>query len=294
MLIPVTISLQPNPNAFSYLRAQNNSYIMSTDFPAYFARIKADFPGPETSTLEAYLTQSLTAQQCATEITKYTDRRLPVNSKIGGVYNLILRTGKDVSESQDDLIELLKEIRSIPSSKDTGSIDWSSETQSFDETVRGIRDSLWSDTLAADQAHGKATGQTDTSRQWTNLNAFLAKLYANDLCDDLFNGLKLIVNTLEKETRSIPQLEMNLGAAAAWLQHAGKEIKNNAGKIPSELDWSKGSEISKGSQVDQHRLALWRERLEKLGGTEGLSEEIAEVCETASYAIEKALWEKKK
>lgn len=181
---------------------------MATDFSAYFAGIKADFPGSETATLEAYLTQSLTAQQCATEITKYTDRRLPVNSKIGGVFNLILRTGKDIPETQDDLIELIKEIRTIPSSKDTGNIDWKSETQVFEETVRGIRDALWSDTLAADQASGKAKGQTDTSRQWTNLNAFLAKLYANDLCDDLLNGLKLIVNTLEKEKRSVPQLEM--------------------------------------------------------------------------------------
>lgn len=267
---------------------------MANDYNAYLARIKADFPGAEISSLGAYLTQSISAQECATEITKYTDRRLPANSKISGVFGSILRTGKDIPESHDDLVELVKKIRSIPSSKDTGNIDWTSETQAFEETVRGVRDALWSDTLAASQANGKVTGQTETSRQWTNLNAFLAKLYSHDLCDDLFNGLKLIVNTLEKETRSIPQLEMNLGAAAAWLQHAGKEIKNNASKIPSELDWANGSELSKGSQVDQHRLALWRERLEKLGGTEGLSEETAAACETASYAIEQALWEKKK
>ncbi|KAH7130042.1 hypothetical protein B0J11DRAFT_522297 [Dendryphion nanum] len=271
---------------------------MSIDFSAYFARAKAEhseiFSEPETSTLEAYLTQSITSQQCATEITKYTNRRVPVNGKIGAVYNSILHTGRDVPESQDDLIELVKEIRTVSASKDTGNIDWSNEVQLFNESVRGIRDALWSETLAADQTNARTTGPTDTSRQWTNFNALLAKLYAEDLCDDLLNALDLISKTLEVEKRSASQLEMNLGAVAAWLEHASREIKNNAGKIPAGFNWAKESTLVKGTQVDQNRLAFWRERLEKLSTTEGLSDETVEACERATYAIERALWEKKK
>jgi hypothetical protein len=271
---------------------------MAANYSAYFADLrvrhpKASYPETECSVLTSFLNGDISAQQCATDITKYTDRRSPVNGKLC-IWALIVELGRDFAETHDDLVALIKEIRSIPSSKDTGGIDWTKEEQSFNEAFRGIYDSLWSDTEDAKVgARNQTPQQSEISRQWTNINALSAKLQHAGLMDDLANGLRLIVATLEKKTSPV-QLEMNLGATAAWLEFAGIDIKEGAAKVGQYTSWAEDSEQNQSGMVDAKRLAAWRDKLNELSSTEGLGSEVSDGCERATSAIEQALWIKTK
>jgi hypothetical protein len=271
---------------------------MAANYSAHFADLrvrypKASYPETECSILASFLNGDISAQQCATDITKYTNRRIPVNSKLC-IWTLIVELGRDFAETHDDLVALIKEIRSIPSSKDTGGIDWTKEGQSFGEAFRGVYDSLWSDIEDAKAGVGNdASQQSETSRQWTSINALSARLQHAELMDDLANGLRLIVATLEKKT-SPAQLEMNLGATAAWLEFAGTNIKEGAAKVGQHTPWAEDSEQNKSAMVDAKRLASWRDKLTELSSTQGLSSEVSDGCERATSAIEQALWTKTK
>lgn len=272
---------------------------MTHEYDALFARLrvehpKASFPEAERSTLTSYLKGDIDAQQCAAQLTKYTNRRLPVSSKLC-IHNLIVQVGLHFEETHEDLVTLIQEIRRIPESKDTGGIDWANEQKSFDESFRSVYDSLWSQTLDADRAGGQTptSGESEASRQWTNINALGARMQHAGLIDDLLKCLVLIVKVLETKP-SPAQVQMNLGAAAVWLEFASKEIKEQAAKVGVHTNWAEDSDYRKEPQVDGKRMAYWKERLAELGGVPYFSEEVATSCERAGIAIEQALWEKKK
>ena len=270
---------------------------MAANYSAYFADLrvrhpKALHPEYECSLLTSFLEGDIGAQQCATDITKYTNRRTPVTDKLC-VWSLIVRLGRDFAETHDNLLALIKEIRRIPPSKDTGGIDWANEKQSFDEAFRSIYDSLWSETIHGGNLGGRhnAPQQSEASQQWASINALSAKLQHAELMHDLVNGLCLIVATLEKET-SPAQLEMNLGATAAWLEFAGTDIREGAAKVAEYTPWAEASEQNKSGIVDGKRMASWRDRLLELSSTHGLSGEVIDGCERATSAIEQAMWKK--
>ncbi|KAJ4382936.1 hypothetical protein N0V86_002163 [Didymella sp. IMI 355093] len=272
---------------------------MVTDFDALFTRLrvenpKASYPESECSTLVSYLNGDIDAQQCATELTKYTNRRLPVSSKLG-ICSLIIQLGLNFAKIHEDLVTLIVEIRSIPASKDTGGIDWSNEQQSFDEAFRSFYDGIRDSALYADEAGGQklTPGLSVVSQLWTNINALEARLQHAGLLDDLLNCLLLIVKTMEMKP-SEAQVQMNLGAAAAWLEFASKEIREGAATVGTHTNWAQESEYRKEPQVDSKRLAYWKDQLAELSGLPYVSEELAAACERATIAIEQALWEKKK
>lgn len=200
---------------------------------------------------------------------------------------------RDHAETHDDLIELIKEIRTIPFSKETGGIDWTNETQSFAEAWRAAYDSVWSQTR--DAAHRQeVSGASELSRQWTSINRFSAALQHADLADDMANGLRLIVETLEKKNVPLSQLQLNLGGAAVWLELASKELRSNAALVAQHTNWAADSETNDCGDVDGKRLAVWRDTLVHLSSTEDLTDATVRACENACIAIEQALWEKKK
>jgi hypothetical protein len=270
---------------------------MAVDYDAYFADLrirhpKAPYPESECSTLTSFLNGDISAQQCATDITRYIDRRIPATGKFC-IWALIVELGRDFTETHDDLIALIKEIRTIPPSKDTGGIDWTNESQSFDEAFRGIYDGLWSRTLQDTKVGGESNAprQSEISQQWASINALSAKLQQAELRDDLVNGLRLIVATLEKES-SPAQLKMNLGATAAWLEFASTDIKEGAAKVAQHTPWAEESEQNQSGIVDGKRLASWRDKLSDLSSMQSLSGEVVDGCERAMSAIEQALWKK--
>lgn len=270
---------------------------MDADYKSHFTKLrtrhpKASYPEFECSTLVVYLDGSISARQCATKLTRHTDRRIPVSGKLC-IWRLIIELARDHAETDDDLIELIKEIRGIPSSKETGGIDWTNETQSFAEAWRAAYDSVWSQ--MRDAVHRQEVSATsELSRQWTNINRFSAALHHADLADDMANGLRLIVETLEKRNVSLSQLQLNLGAAAAWLELASKELKANAALVTQHTNWAADGEANNSGDVDGKRLAVWRDTLVRLSNTEGLTDATVRACENACIAIEQALWEKKK
>lgn len=272
---------------------------MATDFHTFFAQLraehpKASYPEAECSILTSYLNGDVDAQQCATELTKYTNRRLPVNSKLK-IWDLLIQVALHFTDTHEDLTLLTSEIFSIPASKDTGGIDWTAETQSFGEAFRSFYDGARDSTIDSDNAGAQkpTSGQSAASRQWTNINAFSARLQHAGLLDDSLNGLILIVKTLERAP-SEAQVRMNLSAAASWLEFVSKEIKESAASIGAHSNWAQESEYRKDPEVDGKRLALWKERLDELSGLPWVSEEVAAGCERATIAIEQALWERKK
>ena len=290
----------PSASAASTPSSHNRKFLkMATDYDAYFISLrtkypKATYPEPECSTLGAYLNGTTDAQRCARELTTYTNRRVPADSKLR-IWDLIILLARDFAETQDDLVTIITAIRKVPASKQTGGIDWTNETQSFNETFRGIYDSVWSQTFdAVHQRQKLAAGTSELNSQWTNINAFSARLLRAGLMNDLANGLRLIVETLESSSPTTAQLETHLGAAAAWLEIAGKEIKAGAKETAKYTDWAEKSQVDRSDEVDNKRLAHWRERLAELSGVEGLSEDIAGSCERAMDALEQAMWEKKK
>lgn len=174
---------------------------MATDFNTYSARLgaenfKASYPESEYSTLTCYLNGDIDAQQSATEITKYTNRRLPVTSKLC-IWSLSVQLGLDFAETHDELVALIKEIQNIPASKDTGGIGWATETQSFGEALRGFYDSIHDRALDVEKAgaQNRTNNQLKASQQWFNINASSAKLQHAGLSDDLLNGLVLTTKT---------------------------------------------------------------------------------------------------
>ncbi|KAF3046599.1 hypothetical protein E8E12_011151 [Didymella heteroderae] len=272
---------------------------MANDYDVLFARLKvenprASCPESECSTLTSYLNGDIDAQQCAEELTKYTNRRLPVSSKLS-ICGLVVQLGINFAGTHEDLVTLVEEIRNIPASKDTGGIDWTNERAAFDEAFRGFYDSIWSLTLEADSVVGQkpTPGQSEASRQWTNINALEARMQHTGLLENLLNALLLIVKVLETNL-SGAQVQMNLGATAAWLEFASKEIKERAGTVGAHTNWAQESDYRKEPQVNGKRMAYWKDRLAELGGLPYISEEVAASCERATVAIEQALWERKK
>lgn len=272
---------------------------MTTEYDALFARLrveypKASYPASECSTLTSYLDGDIDAQTCATELTKYTNRRLPASSKLC-IWDLIVQLGTNFAETHEDLVTLVEEIRKIPASKETGDIDWTNEKGSFDEAFRGIYDGTWSLTVEADKAGGQKPelGQSEASRVWSNINAFGARLEHEGLLGDMLNALRLIVKVLESK-QSEAQVQMNLSAAAAWLEFASKEIKGHATRVGAHTNWAQVSGYRQEPTVDGKRMAYWKDRLVELSGSPSIDEEVAASCERAAVAIEQALWEKKK
>ncbi len=265
------------------------------DYRAYFAREAVELPkifkGTEASALELYLTNETTAQQCAVEITKYTKRNLPVNSKIDVIHHLIFTIAYDAADSHDKLIDLIKEIRSVPKSKETGDVSWAEGIECiWPAPTRRTRWSLVGNLGSRPTRRKRAQG---TERHFPCVDApqrvRSQSYYSSGLSRDLFNGLKLIVDTLEKK-RTDQQLEMNLGATCAWLEYAATDIMNDAAKIPPEWDWSGGSEIHAGNnQLNKVRLSSWIQRLESLSAKSDLSDEVTEACVRAEAALQRAL-----
>lgn len=273
---------------------------MTADYNAYFSRLrieypKAAYPEPECTELARFLERDLTAQQCATEIIKYTNRCVPVNNKFC-IYDLIIGLGRDFNDIQDDLVDLIGEIRKVHASKATGRINWSHETASFGEAWRTAYDSVWDQTFNANRLGGqnKAPARLDISRQWTNINTFDAKLEQTNLESDMANGLRLIVQTLEKKNISPAQLELHLRAAAAWLEFASKQMRSSADLFEEHSAWTEDSDFYKSGLIDSKRLAFWSTRLSELSSVPGLSSEVVQGCERATIALERAMWEKKK
>ncbi|KAF3051939.1 hypothetical protein E8E11_006551 [Didymella keratinophila] len=272
---------------------------MATEYDALFSRLRVEYPNvsypeSECSTLTSYLNGHIDAQRCATELTKYTNRRLPVSSKLCVCY-LIVQLGINFTGTHEKLVILIEEIRNVPASKDTGDIDWTNERESFDEAFRGSYDSIWSLTVEADKAGGQkpTPGQSEACRRWSNINAFGARLEHAGLLGDMLNALRLIVKVLESK-QSEAQVQMNLGAAAAWLEFASKEIKERATGVGAHTNWAQKSEYRKEPVVDGKRMAYWKDRLTELSGSSSIGEEVAAGCERAVIAIEQALWQKKK
>ena len=117
---------------------------MATEYEEWFIswRRESWCNEAETSILESYLEGSLTPDEAAQNITVPTqDRRLPIGSNVGRVWQLLFSCATNCSESHPAIIDLIKEISSLPKPTDGKQVDWTDQQTSFGELWRDNYDS---------------------------------------------------------------------------------------------------------------------------------------------------------
>ena len=96
----------------------------------------------EANVLEAYLKGLLIVSDAALKITApERDRRLPIGSKVGRVWQLLLSCATNCSESHSVLIDLIRAIAYQPKPTDQKQVDWTDQRTSFGELWRDKYDS---------------------------------------------------------------------------------------------------------------------------------------------------------
>ncbi|KAH9828275.1 Protein of unknown function (DUF3632) [Teratosphaeria destructans] len=129
-----------------------------------------------------------------------------------------------------------------------------------------------------------------TAPEWTNLNAFTARLHVRvpEVVKLDLRGLFAMIEALETPLTPA-QLRDNVPAAAAWIVVAGEQLKNNDfpyAKYPSDdgtrrLPWSRGELWEGPLGFGAERWAFWMGRFRRIEEMEGVGEEVREACRRA-------------
>lgn len=117
---------------------------MATEYEEWFAswRRESWANEAETSVLESYLDGSLTRSEAAENITAPApDRRLPVDAKIGRVWGILFACATNCPEAHPTIIDLIREITSLPKPTDKKSVDWTDQQTPFGWLWRDTYDS---------------------------------------------------------------------------------------------------------------------------------------------------------
>ncbi|KAF2717874.1 hypothetical protein K431DRAFT_288121 [Polychaeton citri CBS 116435] len=118
-------------------------------------------------------------------------------------------------------------------------------------------------------------GRWLTAGEWTNLNAFMARLHtaAPDLPKVDLRGLFAMIEALEQPLTP-SQLEDVLPAAACWVVYAGEELRRNDTPYAhydddggsKRLPWSKGQLWNGPHAFNQVRWQFWMQRFKDIAG----------------------------
>jgi hypothetical protein len=150
---------------------------------------------------------------------------------------------------------------------------------------------LWSDTLEfPPQSTGnqRSSPSVNLSQKWANHNAFTAACMSARVMgmEKSYWDLGLITGALENKSKTVPQLEMDVAAAAQWFLHAGSEIWRT--KADYGAVYGQDSELWKGKPgFSKERWNIWKERLATLEKDERLSDDTREAARKAVVAMGK-------
>ena len=126
--------------------------------------------------------------------------------------------------------------------------------------------------------------------EWTNLNAFLAKLHsASDLPYLDLKGLYALLEALE-ERQARETVEDLLPAAACWILYAGEALWSNSVPYPhyrdidgsKRLPWSVGELYHGPKCFSTERWSFWKMRFGVFEAREDLSDEVRTYAAQAS------------
>ena len=132
--------------------------------------------------------------------------------------------------------------------------------------------------------------QNMTAEQWTNLNAFVARVSAAGMRDFSLYAIWSMRGTLETDVAADP-LDNLLPASAAWILYAGKQLYN------SDQEWlpepMKGDPASGGPLWDgkhgfcKERWAFWKKRFRDVEGRrDGVGRETKRIAAEAVAAMD--------
>jgi hypothetical protein len=123
--------------------------IMATTLPDWCRQLKSEkwTKDSEVDVLESYFTEAITATEAAATLTTYTNRAQTASSKVGRIWTMLQLCAEECPEAHDAILELIKALVVIPSSKNTGGVDWSDEETSFKELWRDSYDCMFNTRL---------------------------------------------------------------------------------------------------------------------------------------------------
>lgn len=117
---------------------------MANEYEEWFTSWRTETWSNEakTSVLECYLDGSLTASEAAERITApIEDRRLPADTQIGRVWGILFACAANLPEAHAAIIDLIREIISLPKPIDKRVVDWTDQQRTFGELWRDTYDS---------------------------------------------------------------------------------------------------------------------------------------------------------
>jgi hypothetical protein len=150
-------------NPISFPKSTNQTQRLTSAFRAWFIswRRESWCNEAETSIFEGYLERLLMPDEAAQNITAPTqDRHLPIGSNVGRVWQLLFSCATNCPESHAAIIDLIKEITSIPKPTEGKQVDWTDQRTSFGELWRDNYDSkiLSHPTLPSTASHTTLCG----------------------------------------------------------------------------------------------------------------------------------------
>lgn len=132
-------------------------------------------------------------------------------------------------------------------------------------------------------------GQCITVEEWTNVNAFVARLTAAGVRDFSLYAIWSMRETLETEITP-EQLDKLLPASATWVLYAGKQLYESEEewpKSPREGDPASGGPLWSGKRgFCRERWSSWKRGFESVAGREGVGEGARGIAKEAVGAME--------
>ena len=125
------------------------------------------------------------------------------------------------------------------------------------------------------------------SEEWTNLNAFLARLTSTSINDQSFFAMVMLRDALEVDIE-IEELNTHLPGAVVWIFYAGKHLfvnESDGHATPSHIRREGSCWQGLLFKICKERCALWKVRFSELAGRAGIADVVKEVALEAHWIL---------
>ncbi|OAQ97930.1 hypothetical protein LLEC1_01232 [Akanthomyces lecanii] len=265
---------------------------------AYFCRARFAFEGycitqTQIETLKAYIHGTSTTEEAVSFLVPYPEvssSPVELKQRLGGLWTLLNDTAVNPELSQPQVIEILKQIRTLPGRPEPkgegeGLIDLDNGFYWRELTDWGIN---WADTFNSYSAHlFNETCPTQEERaareeRWNSACRYAARLVsAGDATLFLGASLDLATKAISEglETDLTEQVSGYLNAAAQVFEHAGRELRRRCTEKQAEGFLSSSNGLRRGpAGYSTDRWRFWKDRWKFLAEQQAISRNIRNVA----------------